>query len=88
MSIYKIQDAQGRNIGTVNKADSEIQAIGLFINDRCKPVWCRLHDEMPADRRSGEAGEMGWYQPMIPHPAKAVLMREIYMGGGYCIVPA
>lgn len=53
-----------------------------FLN---KPIYCRLHDEMPADRRSGQPGEMGFYTPLQSRAISVQAMSEGYAGGGMCV---
>lgn len=86
--IYKIVDSADRHLGVINSAETELQAIARFVSDRSRPIYCRLHDEMPAERRVGEPGEMGFYQPPLPNAVRAVPMKQIVVNGGYGIVEA
>jgi hypothetical protein len=88
MPIFKIVDAERKHLGIINSAENEQQAIAKFVEDRSKPFMCLLHAEMPADRRSGEPGERGWYQPVMPKAARAILMKQIVVCGAYGIVEA
>lgn len=87
MAIWNIKDSADRTLGTINDAPTAQAAIAKFITDRTRPVYCRLHDEIPADRRSADVGQMGYYTPQMPRPAHAIRMREFYLNGGYMIEP-
>jgi hypothetical protein len=88
MPIFKIVDAERQTPRHHQQRRDEQQAIAKFVEDRSKPFICQLHDEMPADRRSGEPGERGWYQPVMPKAARAILMKQIVVCGAYGIVEA
>jgi hypothetical protein len=73
---------------TVNIVDGdESAAMSKAFLDRTHPQYCRIHEEI-AENSNAPVGEMGHYFPPSAYPISAQRMREVYMGGGYCIVPA
>lgn len=86
MAIYVVTFKSGMT-KRVNDAVSEMDAMRKAYLDFAQPIYCRIHDEIAA-RSSAPSGEMGLFFPFPTPAVSAQLMREVYMGGGYCIVPA
>lgn len=85
MAIFSVKFPSGREFTVV--ADDAVQALSKAFMKATQPVYCRIHDGI-VDHANAPAGEMGMYFPPSTYPISARLMREVYMGGGYCLIPA
>lgn len=85
MAIYRVKPAGGFS-STVHAETAEL-AIAQFIAKCATPIYCKCHAEI-ADRHTAHVGQMGHFTPHAPHgPFTAIQMREVYMGGGWCLMP-
>jgi hypothetical protein len=85
MTIFSVEFPSGGT--TTVHADDETQALSKAFIDRTRPIYCRIHEEI-REHSNVEVGKMGLYFPPSAYPVSARRMREVYMGGGYCLIPA
>lgn len=86
MAWFKVR-FEGGFEWSVNIATADAEAaMAAAYRQLTAPIWCRIHDEI-ADRSDAPVGSMGNFHPSAPLPVSAAPMREVYMGGGYCLVP-
>jgi hypothetical protein len=62
-------------------------AVARYLEQASRPIYCRLHDEMPEDQRSAPVGQMGYYTPRPGKPVSVQAMSESYCNGGMCVIP-
>jgi len=86
MTFFSVQFPGGRET-TVNVDGDESAAMSKAFLDATRPVYCRIHEGI-AGNSNAPVGEMGDYCPRSAYPVSARRMREVYMDGGYCIIPA
>jgi hypothetical protein len=84
MAWFSVKFPNGRE--TLINADGETQAMSKAFKAATNPIYCRIHDGI-AENSNAPVGEMGLYFPSSAYPVSAAPMREVYMGGGYCVVP-
>lgn len=86
MAIYSVKFADGYET-IINAATDERDAKVKAFNKFAEPIYCRIHGEIDLSS-SAPIGEMGWFCPASSLPISVHQMREVYMGGGYCLLPA
>lgn len=85
MSIFSVKFPAGHQVTIV--ATDKAEAMRKAFMDATRPRYCRIHDEI-REHSDAPVGAMGNYYPPAPYPMSARLMREVYMAGGYCVIPA
>jgi hypothetical protein len=85
MAIFSVKFPNGRE--TTAHAETEEQALSKAFHAATQPIYCRIHEGI-AETSNAPVGEMGLYFPPSAYPVSARRMREVYMDGGYCLVPA
>jgi hypothetical protein len=83
--IYKVKFPCGHE-QIINSAENEADAMSKAFMQATQPVYCRIHEGV-AEYSSTPVGQMGYYYPPSAYPISASPMREVYMGGGYCVIP-
>lgn len=86
MNFYSVKFPGGREV-TVNSAADEQDALSKAFMQVTAPTYCRIHAEI-AENSNAPVGEMGMYFPPSEYPISARKMNYVYMGGGYCLIPA
>jgi hypothetical protein len=85
MAWFKVTFPNGSE-DTLNIASDDAQeALSKAFMNRTQPTYCRIHEGI-AENSSAPVGQMGMYYPPSAYPVSARRMREVYMGGGYCLV--
>ena len=83
--IFSVKFPSGKEVTA--HADCEEAALSKAFMDVTRPIYCRIHSEI-AKNSDAPVGAMGMYYPPSEYPVSARQMREVYMDGGYCLVPA
>jgi hypothetical protein len=83
--IFSVKFPSGKEVTA--HADCEAAALSKAFMDVTRPIYCRIHSEI-ATNSDAPVGAIGMYYPPSEYPISARLMREVYMDGGYCLVPA
>lgn len=101
MALWNILDAAGKCVGYRNSGETPDQAVREWLEDQCSTHFnIRFHDELPLtgtceNFRVAEANvfqkahlRCDWRPSRPNRDLTAVRMKEIFMGGGYCKIPA
>lgn len=86
MAIFTVRFSSGHQ-HTINSAADEAEAMSKAFMAVTQPIYCRIHEKI-AEHSNAPVGAMGYFFPQASYPVSAQRMREIYVNGGYCIIPA
>ena len=84
--IYSVKFPCGRTM-VVNRAENEADAMSKAFMHATRPVYCYIYERI-VENSNAPVGDMGLYFPPSAYPVSAERMKEVYVNGGYCIIPA
>jgi hypothetical protein len=85
MKFWMVQFPSGNEV--TSHGEDAAAAMSKAFMSATQPIYCRIHEGIH-ENSNAPVGEMGYYFPPSAYPVSARPMNYVYMGGGYCLVPA